>query len=690
VSISPRFSSVAALILAAVQTLPASAPAAQPQPLARVVRIGVDQAAPYQSWDEARGPVGFTVDVIRAAAGKRNIKLQWVFCPEGPRAALKAGKVDLWPLLAARVAVESGFHTADPWLENEYAVIWRGTRYGSHDPEPGWPGKTVAVTNLPFGLRLARQSLPGSTLDLTTNRTITLQHLCSGQADGAFMEVRLLEAMLLDRPPGCSQTSLRVRVVSELHQPMTIVAIKGFESVADTLRQEIGLMFQDGRFSWFVDRWFVFTNIEAHSLVQLMEQRRRNTYALIVLGGMTLFLGLLGWMYHRARSATRSARLANRAKDEFLANVSHEVRTPMNGVIGMAELLMDTPLDTQQREYVGTIAESARLQLVILNDILDSAKIDAGRLTMEAVEFPPAELVRNVCRAFHPVAVRSGLALEMEIAGSLPTVVGDPLRIRQILSNLVSNALKFTREGEIRIRAAAEPAGERSKLVFSVADTGIGIESEAQGRIFDKFTQADCSTTRNFGGTGLGLSICRSLAELMGGSIRVESTSGKGSTFFFSVTLPVVESNPEQSRTAPDLQGVAARHPVLVVEDNAINQKVTTAMLTSLGLSCEVAGDGRQAVEKCIAGEYSAVLMDCQMPGMDGFEATRRIRAARGPALPIIALTAAAAVTDRRLAREAGMTDFLSKPVHRHELAEVLERCLGQTQPAGPARAPEA
>ncbi len=678
-----RYTSATVLVLVAGQAITCSVTSAQPPPRQKVVRIGVDQAAPYQSWDSASGPVGFTVDVIRAAARKRGIALQWIYCPEGPRAALRSGAVDLWPLLATRAATDAGFYTADPWLENEYAVIWRGTRYGSHDTEPDWHGRKVAVTNLPFGLSLAKKSMPGSTLDLTGNRTETLQHLCRGVADGAFMEIRLLEAMLLDRPPGCADTSLRVRVLSEMHQPMTIVASKGFEPVADALRQEIGAMFQDGRFAWFVDRWFVFSNIEAHSLVQLLEQRRRNTFALLLLGAMTVFIVLLIWMYHRSRSATRSARLANRAKDEFLANVSHEVRTPMNGVIGMSELLMDTPLDRQQREYVDMIAESARLQLVILNDILDSAKIDAGGLTLEAVEFSPADVVQNVWRAFHPVAARKGLGLHIEISGNLPEVIGDPLRIRQVLSNLVSNAVKFTSTGEIRIRAVSEAAGEFSNLTFSVSDTGIGIEPAAQSRIFDKFTQADCSTTRQFGGTGLGLSICRSLAELMRGSIRVESTPGIGSTFHFSVTLQTVRGSTKETRPALTLERVKAAYPVLVVEDNPINQKVTTAMLGSLGLACEVASDGFQAVEKCLAQPYSVVLMDCQMPGMDGFEATRRIRAALGTALPIIALTAAAAAGDRKAAKEAGMSDFLSKPVRRHELADLLARWLARAQPAG-------
>ena len=648
------------------------------QPAHRSVRIGVDQAAPYQSWVEGQGPVGFTVDVLGAAARKRGIDLQWIFCPEGPQKALAAGKVDLWPALASRAARDGGFYATDAWLENTYAVIWRGSGPGSHQEEPDWSGRTVAVTNLPFGVRQARHAFPHSTMDLTPNRAVTFQHICAGLADAGFMEVRLLEALLLRRAPGCEGAVFRVRVISELHQPMATAATLAFRPEADELRQEIGVMFQDGRFAWFVDRWFVFSNIEANSLAQLIQQRRRNMYGLSALAVMAMVMILLGWMYQRSRAATLSAKKANRAKDEFLANVSHEVRTPMNGVVGMAELLLDTPLNPDQREYTTTIAESARLQLVILNDILDSAKIDAGKLMLEEVAFCPSDLLRDVWRGFHLLAKKKGLRLQLDLPGGLPTVRGDPLRIRQVLSNLVNNAVKFTREGEIRIGASFESGSGVTTITFSVSDTGIGIEPAAQAHIFDKFTQADCSTTRYFGGTGLGLSICRRLVELMGGSICLVSTPGAGSRFSFSVRFPVVEATPERVCSRPVMEKLTAAHPILVVEDNPVNQKVATAVLRSFGLSVELARDGLEGVEKCLSREYSAVLMDCQMPGMDGFEATRRIRSGGRNTVPIVALTAAVACSDRKLAMEAGMDDFLAKPIQRRELAELLARWLGQ------------
>ena len=373
------------------------------------VRIGVDQAAPYQSWLDGHGPTGFTVDVLEEAARNRGIHLHWVNCPEGPQRAMLAGKVDMWPLLGLVAAREAGFYTPEPWLENHYAIVWRTNSAVAHDAEPDWSGRSIAVTALPFILRLTKQIFPASLLDRTPNRTVALQHLCAGRVEGAFMEIRLLEAMLLDRPPGCDGARFRVRVMSNLRQSLTTISTLPFRPEADELRREIGVMFQDGRFARLVDQWFVFSNVEAHSLAELLQQRRRNAYTMALLAVMTVLIGLLAWIYKRARTAKRSAERANSIKTEFLANVSHEVRTPMNGVLGMADLLMHTALNAEQLEYTTTIAESARLQLTILNDILDSAKIESGKLAIEAVSFSPADLLHDVSRAFQPIAAEKGL-----------------------------------------------------------------------------------------------------------------------------------------------------------------------------------------------------------------------------------------------------------------------------------------
>lgn len=645
------------------------------------VRIGVDQAAPYQSWSPSRGPIGFSVDVLNEAARNAGVQLDWEFHPEGPRAAFLGRAVDLWPLWAIKAAKQSGVYATAPWLDNQYVVAWRGDGMGVHDPQPDWRGRTIAVANLPLAKALVGQIFPGSRQDSTPDRTTALEHLCSGQADGVFVELRLMEAMLLRRPAGCQPVDLRVQVADQLTTQMAIASNWESRPEADRLRRQIEVMYQDGRFARFVDRWFVFSNIEAHSLAALQEQRRTNTYTLIALGVVVLSLGLLGGMYRHARLAVRAAERANRAKSEFLANVSHDVRTPMNGVLAMTDLLLTTPLTTEQREYALTVRRSADLQLAILNDLLDTAKIESGKLVLESVVFSPADLLEQVRLAFSAPAAEKGLRLVLTSAALPKAVEGDPLRLGQALSNLVSNAIKFTPKGEVAIDTRGSAEGERVRLTFSVSDTGIGIEAQQHAHIFEKFTQADGSTTRRFGGTGLGLSISAKLVELMGGHLQIESIPGTGSRFWFSLDLPVVEPVPASPESPPCETRFHSEKPILVAEDNVVNQMVAVALLRSFGLEAEIANHGLEAIEKCSSREYALVLMDCQMPEMDGYQATRLIRQAEKARVPIIALTAGVSSTERRLAFEAGMDGFLSKPVHREDLARVLEPLFSPTQP---------
>jgi CheY-like chemotaxis protein len=385
-------------------------------------------------------------------------------------------------------------------------------------------------------------------------------------------------------------------------------------------------------------------------------------------------------MYKRAKRAGEAAEVASRAKGEFLANVSHEVRTPMNGVIGMTEMLLDTPLGPQQREFALTILDSARLQVSVLNDLLDTAKIEAGQIRLENIPYSPESLANGVAAAWRPIASQKNVDLTLHTHNLAGSVMGDPTRVRQILTNLVNNAVKFTDHGSVEIRMWMTRNEPGERLYFSVTDTGIGIEKTAVSRIFDKFTQADYSTTRRFGGTGLGLSICRQLADVMGGSIWVQSELDYGSVFTCSLPAPICEAVSDRQQHESHTTVFRSLFPVLLAEDNRVNQRVAEALLRSAGLNVHIAPNGKEAVRMCSSERYCAILMDCQMPEMDGYEATKRIRRSPNGSLPIIALTAGATNEEKLLAAAAGMNAFLSKPVRKEELYRVLARWLPPVQ----------
>ncbi len=662
------------------------------------LRIGFNEAPPYISIQDGT-PIGYLAELTLEAMKRKNLHLRFVIAPEGPDRAFASGRVDVWPLMVVTPERRKRVLFTEPWLRTQYALL---TPDGNGIREvPDLHGRRLIHTDSPIDRYLASTIFPLSQL-IPERAGTSMNRLCEGEADAAVMGSREITALLLSRPPSCRSLDLVMIPLPQARFDAAVASTRAGQACATELRNTISDMADDLTLERLSYRWLRDANNPTAIVNELLAISRHDTLLFSTIGFLVATVGTVFLLFYRTRAAQietadlkeaaeaarDKAERATQAKSEFLANMSHEIRTPMNGVIGMIDLaLADSELGRRARQFLDIARTSADSLLVIINDILDFSKIEARKLELAPAPFALRSHLERLLKPHELRAAAKQVAFAYRVAPEVPlTISADVNRLSQVITNLIGNALKFTERGEVELEVtmAGESIGVQEgpvRLRFSVRDTGIGIPPDRQEAIFDAFSQADNSTTRQFGGTGLGLTISARIVQLMGGRLSVRSEPGVGSTFCFETDVIAVRTSAQPALPRRETQTSPLR--ILLAEDNHVNQMVAEGILAKFAHAVTTVNNGREALAALEKASFDLVLMDAHMPEMDGLTAVRAIREKErlhGGYIPIVALTAHAMSGDRERFLAAGMDGYCTKPIRGEDLLAEIERVMLSSQ----------